>query len=867
MALVERSGLLPVEVVAEYADRAQAGDPDLETTAGLAKRLVRERLLTPFQARQFLHGRYRGFFLSDKYKILELLGAGGMGRVLLCEHLVLQRLVAVKVLHLGNEPAPGVVERFLREARVAASLDHPNIVRTFDADRGPVGPFMVMEYVDGTNLHQIASQHGPLSVERAGNFVWQAACGLQHAHAAGLIHRDIKPGNFLLDRTGTVKVLDLGLARFFDDGKNDNLTAKFDDSSIIGTVDYIAPEQAIDSSAVDIRADIYGLGCTFYYLLTGRSPFEEKTAAQKLLAHQTQEPPSILGCRPDVPHEVVEVIARMMKKKPADRFQTPAEVLSTLSQWAGRAPAPPPEEMPRILPSAYRLGLCPPPSEAGTASGITPSLGSSGASTMGPSMRIGPVTGRLPKTRVSQVQQPASDRFRGPPSRRMSPPSGGVRAKSGGTDAYRPAPAPPPEEVHEEPADDVDAPARPSLAQNKLFIPILAAAVAVVVVAAGLAVLAAYIPAINPFQPSTVTRPTGPGPGINHTVPSGRTEGPPPPVAQTGPALPAGGSSFIKPLMNEWAKSYEKQYGTKISYEGTGSGAGVQKMIYGNYLFGCTDAPMDNAQTRQADSQGGHVVHIPLVMGAVAPTYNLPDIKVPLKFTGPVLAKIYLGTIRKWNDKAIEACNAGIALPDQEIVVVRRVGESGTTFIWTEYLSKVSAEWKTKVGAKTNPDWPALPDGKPLGPDAKNSDGVAREVNKTTGAIGYVEMTFALSNGLPVGLVKNAEGEYMAPTPASVTAAAAASLGTIPSDLKFSLTDAPGKDSYPIAGTTWAVLYLKQPEPHPGEPGGKMAEMIKFLRWATTEGQKDAAKLHYAPLPAELKPMIDESLKKVTQGK
>ena len=224
--------------------------------------LVRDGLLTHFQAEQFLQGKWRRFTIG-KYKVLETLGAGGMGSVYLCEHKLMRRRVAVKVLPAAKAEDPAALERFYREARAVAALDHPNIVRAYDIDQDENLHFLVMEYVDGASLQEIVKKSGPLDVLRACHYIRQAAVGLQHAHEAGLVHRDIKPGNILVDRTGTVKILDMGLARFFHD-EEDMLTKKYDEN-VLGTADYLAPEQALDSHGVDIRADIYSLGATFYF--------------------------------------------------------------------------------------------------------------------------------------------------------------------------------------------------------------------------------------------------------------------------------------------------------------------------------------------------------------------------------------------------------------------------------------------------------------------------------------------------------------------------------------------------------------------------------------------------------------------------
>src|SRR5688500_17247885 len=233
--------------------------PDLAT-----QQLGGDRLLTPFQAEQLRKGRADGFFLTAKFKVLDFIGSGGMGKVYLCEHLLLHRLVAVKLLQLPTSAGDAArsFDRFYREARAVAALNDPNIIRVFDVDRVGPNPFLVLEYVDGSSLHDIVARHGPLAPVRAAEYVRQAALGLQHAHEVGLVHRDVKPGNLLLDRSGTIKVMDLGLARFHQDpARNLGLTDKYDKHIVLGTVDFMAPEQAFETAAVDIRSDIYGLGC------------------------------------------------------------------------------------------------------------------------------------------------------------------------------------------------------------------------------------------------------------------------------------------------------------------------------------------------------------------------------------------------------------------------------------------------------------------------------------------------------------------------------------------------------------------------------------------------------------------------------
>lgn len=342
--LVRKSGVTDERRFTDYVAKGRAANslaPDAPRMAGL---LVRDGILTQFQAEQILQGKWRRFTIG-KYKVLERIGSGGMGSVYLCEHKLMRRRVAVKVLPTAKASDPTALERFYREARAVAALDHPNIVHAYDIDQDEQLHFLVMEYVDGSNLQDIVKKVGPLDALRCCHYVRQAALGLEHANNAGLVHRDIKPGNILVDRTGVVKILDMGLARFFND-EEDMLTKNFDEN-VLGTADYLAPEQAIDSHAVDIRADIYSLGATFYFMLTGRTPFGEGTIAQKLLWHQTRQPKPVSEFRKDLPPELVALIGKMMHKDPANRFQSPGELAEALGPFTTTPIEPPPEiEMP-----------------------------------------------------------------------------------------------------------------------------------------------------------------------------------------------------------------------------------------------------------------------------------------------------------------------------------------------------------------------------------------------------------------------------------------------------------------------------------------------------------------------------------------
>jgi phosphate transport system substrate-binding protein len=314
------------------------------------------------------------------------------------------------------------------------------------------------------------------------------------------------------------------------------------------------------------------------------------------------------------------------------------------------------------------------------------------------------------------------------------------------------------------------------------------------------------------------------------------------------------GSSFVYPLMTKWASEYEKAKGVQVNYNQTGSGAGIQQMISKTEDFGCSDAPLNDDELNKARAAGGEVVHIPLAMGAVVPIYNLPEVKKPLRFNGQVLAAIFLEKIKKWNDPALAKLNPGVDLPPTDILTVHRSDGSGTTYVFTDYLSKVSPDdWKPQVGRSTSVKWPG-------GVAAKGNPGVAGKVAQSPGSIGYVELIYALQSKIAFGFVQNKEGEFPEPGLESVTAAAKGALANIPDDLRYSITNAPGKESYPISGTVWAVLYVNQ-------PADKGPALVEFLRWVTHDGQQYTKDLQYARLPDELVKRIDDKLALIKSGK
>jgi len=331
--LVRRSQLVEKDRLEKFLAefRKQYGKDLPERPEAIAEAMVEGGMITEWQAEKLLAGKHRGFILG-KYKFLRQLGKGGMSTVYLAEHMLMNRKVAIKVLPPNRVSDAAYLDRFYVEARAAAKLDDPNIVRAYDIDSTSDGKthYLIMEYVPGKDLHVLVKENGRLKYDDAADYVAQVATGLQHAHEMGLVHRDIKPANCLLDNNGTVKLLDMGLARLI--GDESSLTLD-NNENVLGTADYLAPEQALDSHKADSRADIYSLGCTLYYLLAGHPPFPEGTITERLLKHQRELPASILKERPDAPPTLLHICERMMCKDPDDRYQTAGEVSERLTEW------------------------------------------------------------------------------------------------------------------------------------------------------------------------------------------------------------------------------------------------------------------------------------------------------------------------------------------------------------------------------------------------------------------------------------------------------------------------------------------------------------------------------------------------------
>jgi phosphate transport system substrate-binding protein len=315
--------------------------------------------------------------------------------------------------------------------------------------------------------------------------------------------------------------------------------------------------------------------------------------------------------------------------------------------------------------------------------------------------------------------------------------------------------------------------------------------------------------------------------------------------------LQGAGATFPAPLYHKWVSEYEKVHpNVKIDYQSIGSGGGIKQIQARTVDFGATDAPMKDEDLKAAPRE---ILHVPTVLGAVVLTYNLQGISEPLKFSSEVIADIFLGKITKWNDAKIKADNPNVNLPSADIVVVHRSDSSGTSAVFTDYLSKVSSEWKEKVGAGVAPNWP-------VGIGGKGNEGVTGQVKNTPNTIGYVELVYAATNNLPVALIKNKAGQFVAASLDAVTAAAAESLSSTPEDLRVSITDASGRNAYPISSYTYILVYKDQTDANKGKA------IVDFLWWGIHDGEQYARDLKYAPLPDEIVKRAEAKINSITSG-
>jgi phosphate transport system substrate-binding protein len=318
-----------------------------------------------------------------------------------------------------------------------------------------------------------------------------------------------------------------------------------------------------------------------------------------------------------------------------------------------------------------------------------------------------------------------------------------------------------------------------------------------------------------------------------------------PALAQT--TLNGAGATFPYPMYSKWFSDYHKLHpDVQINYQSIGSGGGIRQVLAGTVDFGASDGPMSDEQLSQSKVK---ILHVPTVLGAVVPAYNIPGVNAEIKFSPEALSGIFLGKVTSWNDSALTSANPGVNLPNQPIILIHRSDGSGTTYIWTDYLSKISSEWQSQVGKGTSVKWP-------VGLGGKGNEGVAGLIRQMPGAIGYIELIYAVQNKIPYGVVKNASGNFVKASLESVTAAAG-SVKNMPADFRVSITNAPGKDAYPISSFTWLLI------PTQAKEAAKGKILADFLSWMVDDGQKETAELTYAPLPGNVAAKVKAEIKQV----
>jgi len=337
-------------------------------------------------------------------------------------------------------------------------------------------------------------------------------------------------------------------------------------------------------------------------------------------------------------------------------------------------------------------------------------------------------------------------------------------------------------------------------------------------------------------------------------TPDSAASSPSPASASSGGVdLTGAGATFPYPIYQKWIADYTAKTGIKINYQAIGSGGGIRQLTEGTVDFAGSDAPMTDDEMSKA--KGGPILHIPTVLGAVVLTYNVPDLTQPLNLSGDVIADIFLGKITKWNDSRLASVNPGAKLPAKDILVVHRAEASGTTYIFSDYLTAVSPAWSSGPGKSKELKWP-------IGLGGRGNDGVSGQVKQTPGTIGYVELAYANQNKLPVARVKNAAGQFVAPTIESITAAAGGAADKLPpnTDYRVSIVNAPGGQAYPISSFTWLLVYQRQVDPAKGK------KLVDFIRWALTDGEGSAAALDYAPLPQAVSKQLLDKLASIQAG-
>jgi phosphate ABC transporter phosphate-binding protein len=723
--------------------------PAPSTTSGTEG--TAETLLRPGASPATLGGAERFDFLGPPlpggglgslahYRVIRLLGSGGMGLVFLAEDTLLNRQVALKIVRPELAHDRELRLRFQREARATAAVKSDYIVTIYQVGEDRNILYLAMELLEGESLDDALARGQRPDIATVIRIGREAALGLAAAHEKGLVHRDIKPPNLFLEAgTGRVKILDFGLAR--PPRVSSELTQP---GLIVGTPDYMAPEQA-EGEEVSEKSDLFSLGAVLYRALSGAKPFGDGSTMAVLRNVVLSEPRPLYQVAPSVPPALVGLVAQLMAKAPADRPASARAVAEALEVFA-RDPA-----------SLFAVSA---------------------------------------------------------PIKRASPPPAPVR-------------------------------------RRHLLLGAAVAAAAVVLAVAAFGALALF----RNFGTGPVAVTSERGESRPESAPPSRSsprmtaKGPdhtvPPPVGHT---LNGAGSTLIAPLIDEWATGYRTK-GIGVKYLPVGSGKGIHQLIGQDVDFACSEMPLTEEELKRAEEAGGAVMYIPVALGGIVPAYNLEGLREPLRFSGPVLAGIYLGDIKKWNNPALAKINPGVDLPDMDILVIHRGDESGSTYIFTDFLSKVSKDWRDKMGTAASLKWP-------VGMPARKNEGMVAELRSKPGSIAYVDLLYALQNKVKFGDVKNQAGLYVHANLDTVVAAADGMKEDIPADLRFSLTYAPGKEAYPICGCTWVIIYARQPE-------GRGQRLVEFLRWVTNEGQEYNTDLFYAKVPQSLAERVKQRLQEV----
>jgi serine/threonine-protein kinase len=764
------------------------------------------------------------------YVIEEQVGAGGMAVVFRARDEVLGRLAAIKVLAPALAADPEFRARFLRESRAVASVDEPHIIPVYGAGETEGMLYIATRFVAGGDLAALlVSNRGPLGPGRAAALIAQVASALDAAHRTGLVHRDVKPGNVLVDHVPGqdehAYLTDFGITRGIS--SETGLTAA---GQFMGTPDYCAPEQ-IRGRQVDGRTDQYALGCVAFVLLAGVPPFHRSEAVATLFAHLNDPIPAATGIRPGLPRALDPVLAKAMAKEPQDRYASCGEFAAELRDaLASAAPGRAHEA------AVAEAG----PREEASPHGADPEApddaknGSRHSGSRGPQQGgivrehdIAPVPLRshgptLPASSTGQVKDLHGD----------------TMPRQAGKEGFPPPQSPP----FQESSGRAEQASRRRTAA-------LAGSAALILAAAGI-LTALLLPGsthgTGSLAPPTSSTTSSLLPTSSATSSASPSPASPSPASLSG-TLTASGSTFQTSFQEEAISNFRSiDPGISVAYGGGGSGKGRTDLAGGTVQYAGSDSPIPANQ--QSLFAGKTVLYFPVQIGPIAIAYNLPGVK-NLKLDPAALAGIFSGNIKTWDDPAIKALNPGVTLPSSQINVVVRADSSGTTANFTQYLvDAAGSAWTLGTGSTIS--FPSTVHAVNGGPT------VAGAVASTSGSIGYVDNSTATKSNLSTALIKNKDGKFVGPSTAGATAAA--SQVTPAANLTFSTVDEPGADSYPITYQSWDLVYAKQ-------PNASTASLLKaYLGYLLGAGQQLLPPLGLAPLPSSIDAKAVAQLSQIT---